>query len=157
MEIRMDENEKMVFVIDGERYEVDARDLREFLKKKARIRWKRVAVYLLPLIPLGLIAGLLASQGTFMFLWGFSMYPTIAPGAIAYCQQGNITKGDIVVFEYQGRKIAHRVIDIQGNMITTRGDANPEWMTETISRDQVLCKVKFFINLVPIKLFVGRR
>lgn len=55
---------------------------------------------------------------------GSSMYPSIRTPAVAIVERGcsDVEVGDIVVVEYPGFKIMHRVIST--NPLITKGDAN---------------------------------
>ena len=86
---------------------------------------------------------------------GTSMYPTIKEGDVCICMQKDSYKAnDIVVFfmklddEYIG--IAHRIIGINGENITTRGDNN-EFLDAQIKQENILCTIpevpKYAYNL----------
>jgi len=91
---------------------------------------------------------LVFSRGWFMILMGESMEPTIGRVAIAYCERGNFSVGDIIAFRYKNMTIVHRVMMIQGDTIVAKGDNNPNWMIEIVPRKDVLCKVRFFFSIV---------
>jgi signal peptidase len=66
---------------------------------------------------------------------------------------------DIIVFQKGQRTIVHRVIRIDENgMFVTRGDANPEYQTESVRPEEVRGEVVFVIpNLGHISLWVRGR
>lgn len=54
-----------------------------------------------------------------------SMEPTFSKGTLLVVkEEKNIKKGEIVVYQSGSELIVHRVIDIDKNRITTKGDAN---------------------------------
>lgn len=54
-----------------------------------------------------------------------SMEPTFSKGTLLVVkEEKDIKKGEIVVYQSGSELIVHRVIDIDKNMITTKGDAN---------------------------------
>jgi signal peptidase len=75
-------------------------------------------------------------------LVGWSMYPTIGPVALAYCDGNNFTVNDIILFKWNGKLIAHRVIAIEKDTVIAKGDNNPSNMIEVLKKDDVICKVK---------------
>jgi signal peptidase I len=58
-----------------------------------------------------------------------SMWPTLKKGDLVILKgidkPEDINVGDIIAFEYEGGFAIHRVIQIDGDKITTQGDANP--------------------------------
>ncbi|MBI4244738.1 MAG: S24/S26 family peptidase [Planctomycetes bacterium] len=90
---------------------------------------------------------------------GESMYPVIKEGDILYIiNTKNIDEGDIVVFQKGDMQIAHRVVKISGDSITTKPDSQLENDPYTVSYDELLGKVVCaakpdgtVINLEPVK------
>jgi len=79
---------------------------------------------------------------------GFSMWPWIKPGDSLVIDHnlGVINLGDIVVFQYQDKLIAHRVVkcikDETGQpAYLTKGDRNCQVDCLTVSRKTILAKV----------------
>lgn len=74
-----------------------------------------------------------------------SMEPTIMTGDIIFVNpQPKYIKNDVVTFlDNQGRTVTHRIIQIQGSTIQTKGDANQAKDTDTIEESQVVGKVVF--------------
>lgn len=74
-----------------------------------------------------------------------SMEPTIMTGDIIFVNpQPKYFKNDVVTFlDNQERTVTHRIIEIDGDVIQTKGDANQSKDTDTIKNDQVVGKVVF--------------
>ena len=72
---------------------------------------------------------------------GASMYPTFRSGQLLYTRpkSENLKVGDVIVFFDPIIKttIVHRVVDIVGDQIYTKGDNNPEMDAHPISPDLV--------------------
>lgn len=79
---------------------------------------------------------------------GMSMYPYIKDNQICLCETAEEYRiGDVVSFytRYNGKIkfIAHRIVDIFHNgEIVTRGDNNEVTDYNTISKEQIFCKIK---------------
>ena len=80
-----------------------------------------------------------------IFTYGDSMTPTIKSNQKCLCiQKENYAEGDIVAFfqkengDYQG--ILHRIVEIDGDEIITRGD-NSEFSDYPTTSDSLLCYV----------------
>jgi len=57
---------------------------------------------------------------------GVSMLPTIAPGAAVEIVCGDdANAGDVILFLHRGQVVVHRLLEMRGNWMLTRGDANP--------------------------------
>jgi signal peptidase I len=57
---------------------------------------------------------------------GSSMIPAIWPGDVIMvrrCEITNLQSGQIVLYRQDGRLRAHRIVSVQDNILTTRGDA----------------------------------
>ena len=55
---------------------------------------------------------------------GFSMLPSIWPGDIAYVSRVVAYRpGDVVLFSRKGRLFVHRVVEMLGGAVVTRGDS----------------------------------
>lgn len=61
----------------------------------------------------------------------------------------SIEKNDIITYEENNQLITHRVINIEGNTIETKGDANPT-KDKPIKKEAVVGKVTFIIKKVGI-------
>lgn len=54
-----------------------------------------------------------------------SMVPVLNKGDLLFVKgESEYKQGDIVVYQSQSKLVVHRIIDIEGNEITTKGDAN---------------------------------
>jgi signal peptidase I len=92
-----------------------------------------------------------------------SMTPTFERGDLIFVKGvdsiSNIKIGDIIVYQdSSGKEIVHRVvnIDLSDNMVTTRGDANPN-NDPPFSFDRVKGKVLFWIPRIGyISLWIRR-
>jgi len=103
-----------------------------------RITWRSVLIDVLLLV----VALLVLLVFHPYLLVGWSMYPTIGPVALAYCDGNNFTVNDIIIFKRNGKLIAHRVIAIEGDTVIAKGDNNPDNMIEVLKKDDVICKLK---------------
>src|SRR4030042_3813987 len=57
-----------------------------------------------------------------------SMWPQLNRGDIVFVKETNIEDievGSVIVFRHKNGLAVHRVIEIRGTTITTKGDANP--------------------------------
>lgn len=89
-------------------------------------------------------------------LFGYTMFEVATGSMTGSIEIGDIvivkltkeiSENDIIVYEKQSQYITHRVIDINGNTILAKGDAN-NTEDEPILIDQVLGKVVKVINNV---------
>ncbi|MDX9808480.1 MAG: S24/S26 family peptidase [Acholeplasma sp.] len=72
---------------------------------------------------------------------GQSMWPFYHDGqtTVSVTSFQSLKKYDVVLANYQGKVILHRIIQIQGDSITLRGDAT--FRKEVVSRSEVFAKV----------------
>lgn len=72
---------------------------------------------------------------------GQSMWPFYHDGqtTVLVSSANSLKKYDVVVANYQGKVILHRIIKIQGDSITLRGDAT--FRKEVVSRSVVFARV----------------
>ncbi len=81
---------------------------------------------------------------------GNSMLPTLYPDQVYFWETINDTPkiGDIVIIERDDRDylIIHRIIQIDGEMILTKGDNNSH-IDDPISRDQVIARVSLTLPI----------
>ena len=72
---------------------------------------------------------------------GQSMWPFYHDGqtTVLVSSATSLTKYDVVLAHYQGKVILHRIIQIQGDSITLRGDAT--FRKEVVSVKEVFAKV----------------
>lgn len=70
---------------------------------------------------------------------GISMLPFIRGGEdqVYLLKKDKVKVGDIVLVEYHGKHILHRVYAIDGERITLMGDGNLEG-TEEVAKDEIL-------------------
>jgi hypothetical protein len=76
---------------------------------------------------------------------GTSMHPSIKANQICGCTESTYEEGDIVIFfreidENLFKPIAHRIITISGQEITTKGDNN-ELADSPIKQENILCEI----------------
>jgi signal peptidase I len=73
-----------------------------------------------------------------------SMWPTLKKGDLIFLQgvdkPEDLQVGDIIAFEHETGITVHRIVEIDGDLITTKGDANPR-DDKPISFDQVCGRV----------------
>lgn len=105
-----------------------------------------------------IIADAVSTGGTFDFIpGGSSMLPTIngTTDVVTLCRADNIVKGDIILFKRpNGQFILHRIIGINGNRLTVRGDN--VYSSEVIDANEVLAKVcRFTTGKVECNDIVG--
>lgn len=130
------------------------------MKRVTRNLYRCVMILLLLLLAVFLISNMLQRmQGTKMpmtFGWGNaviltgSMEPAIPVNAWVLLHATNeLDVGDIIAFQGDGETpVTHRITDINGDSITTKGDAN-SISDEPIHRKSVIGKV---ILIVPPKI-----
>lgn len=64
-----------------------------------------------------------AGERVTIMLVGTSMQPTLCQGdLLTLAPSSSFEKGDVALFRYHGRHILHRVVDIDGDRYTMRGD-----------------------------------
>ena len=92
---------------------------------------------------------------------GISMLPFIKGGVdqVYLLKKDRVAVGDIVLVEYHGKHILHRVYAIDGEKITLMGDGNLEG-TEQVAADEVLGTVVEIVHdgrhLKPKKAWLWR-
>ena len=75
---------------------------------------------------------------------GQSMRPAFHPGDLVVgVRPVSLRRGDVVLFHErsQNRYVIHRIVEVRGRDITTRGDNNPPAVTETVTPDRIEAKV----------------
>ena len=79
-----------------------------------------------------------------------SMSPTMETGDIVIIKIGDeIKENDIITYKKENVLITHRVVSIDGETVTTKGDYN-NTEDEPIQKDNITGKVVFIINEVEI-------
>ena len=79
-----------------------------------------------------------------------SMSPTMETGDIVIIKIGDeIKENDIITYKKENVLITHRVVSIDGETVTTKGDYN-NTEDEPIQKDNIIGKVVFIINEVEI-------
>lgn len=81
-----------------------------------------------------LIGGLVIILGALLFLGPAkivvtdSMVPALRAGDLVFLQPINelITPGMVISYDFQGKLITHRVVEVVGDMLVTKGDNNQE-------------------------------
>lgn len=92
---------------------------------------------------------------------GISMLPFIKGGVdqVYLLKKDRVAVGDIVLVEYHGKHILHRVYAVDGEKITLMGDGNLEG-TEQVAADEVLGTVVDIVHdgrhLKPKKAWLWR-
>lgn len=92
---------------------------------------------------------------------GISMLPFIKGGVdqVYLLKKDRVAVGDIVLVEYHGKHILHRVYTVDGEKITLMGDGNLEG-TEQVAADEVLGTVVDIVHngrhLKPKKAWLWR-
>lgn len=80
-----------------------------------------------------------------------SMSPTFDTGSIVAIKPisfSDIQKGDIITFKNtDGLIVTHRVQEITGNELVTKGDANNAKDNETVTADRVMGRVQYSVPL----------
>lgn len=83
-----------------------------------------------------------------------SMEPTLSAGdLIIVRQQTEVAVGDIVVYQNGGSLVVHRVIRLEGDSITTQGDANnahDEPIPLSAVKGEVLFRIPYVGSLVSL-------
>ena len=78
-----------------------------------------------------------------------SMSPTVRVGSLAYIDTytdpEKIEVGDIVAYRMDGMVVTHRVVDIEGKNITTKGDANDAIDLSPRTQNQIIGKLRYSI------------
>lgn len=92
---------------------------------------------------------------------GISMLPFIKGGVdqVYLLKKDRVAEGDIVLVEYHGKHILHRVYAVDGEKITLMGDGNLEG-TEQVAADEVMGTVVDIVHngrhLKPKKAWLWR-
>lgn len=75
---------------------------------------------------------------------GSSMLPTFRTGQVLYVRPDvkDMRRGDVVVYEQEGRYIVHRVVSVEKDGFITRGDNNPLTDVGPILPTQVIGRVE---------------
>ena len=109
--------------------------------------WKKILTWSI----LGLLAVTLLLLGLIYLLPGYDLYvvnsnsmnptfsagdivATVPPGSLLV---GDIQTGDIAIFQIGSEKVTHRIVSIEGEIITTKGDANEDPDVRPIAASQV--------------------
>lgn len=73
-------------------------------------------------------------------LVGTSMQPTLLAGDVIILEKAHeVAMGDVVLFHYEGRHLLHRIIAIDGDRYTMRGDSCI--FCETVNREDIVAKM----------------
>ena len=79
-----------------------------------------------------------------------SMSPTMEKGDIVIVKIGNeVQNQDIITYKKDNAFITHRIIKIDGERITAKGDSN-NTQDEDITKDSIVGKVVYIINNVEV-------
>lgn len=84
----------------------------------------------------------------FAVVAGNSMYPTIYDGDFLIIKQNFRKKcGDVICFVSDNKQIVHRIVEINSDSITTKGDNN-NYLDTQIEKDQIIGKVVYKSTLL---------
>lgn len=76
---------------------------------------------------------------------GHSMEPALHDGQTVELEQvafAELKVGDVIVFEYQGGRIIHRIFEVRRGYVWTKGDANARPDPFEVREKQVVGRVK---------------
>lgn len=78
---------------------------------------------------------------------GISMFPAIEPGDLVIIDTNieNIRIGDVIVFQYDGKLVGHRVLYITEKGVITKGDFNP-YVDGVIPYDKIVGKIVYVVR-----------
>lgn len=83
-----------------------------------------------------------------------SMYPTIPKNTLVYVKlldnDDKLAVDEVIAINTGDVPLMHRIIEVNGDSITTHGDNNKAGVNETITRQQVIGKVVFYIPVVGV-------
>ena len=88
-----------------------------------------------------------------------SMEPELPAGSLIVIHEEEIGKNDIITYNhYSGKSVTHRVTNIDGNVVTTKGDANlsadPKFdKNNVIGKVVYHCDAKIFLVISLIYAF----
>lgn len=87
---------------------------------------------------------------TYFYVASGSMSPSVNVGDVVVVKiDSDYSKGDIITYNSNGDFVTHRVISVDGDIVTTKGDAN-NTKDSSISGDSVIGKVSFILPKVGI-------
>jgi signal peptidase len=117
------------------------------------IFFKKAITFLVTLILFFVTVFFLFSQFNFpgnykiLLVQSGSMSPVINTGDLVVVKPSfKYKKGDVITFASTNRfNVTHRIVSIENNKITTKGDANQSSDQETVNLNQVLGKVNYAI------------
>lgn len=75
---------------------------------------------------------------------GQSMRPAFNPGDLVVgVRPTSLRRGDVVLFHErsQERYVIHRIVEVRGRDMITRGDNNPPAVTETVTPERIEARV----------------
>jgi signal peptidase len=81
-----------------------------------------------------------------------SMHPEVPKYSLVYIKKAELDElkiGDIIAYRGEGSLVLHRIIDINGDVITTKGDAN-EAPDRPIGYSRVIGKMVFSVPFLGI-------
>ncbi len=88
-------------------------------------------------------------------LVGTSMRPTLLAGDVIVLEKAkNVAVGDVVLFRYKGKHLLHRIVAIDGDRYTLRGDNCS--ITETAKGEDIVAKMVVAEKKHPMKHLVVR-
>lgn len=126
--------------------------------KEGKVKHAKVSVALLLMLLIGFCVLVLFGNYRFTTVVSGSMEPTIKTYSLSLveaCTIDDVEVGDIVMYRFLGKTIAHRVIDVQesvsGKTLITKGDNNENPDNVAVTSDMVTAKiVKTFNWTAPI-------
>lgn len=121
--------------------------------------WRIAAIYAAAVTAMWIILGSTGVLGFYVFAVGSgSMEPALKPGDLVIVRKASLDSigvGDIVAYRSpeNGVVIVHRVIAIDGGVLVTKGDANPEPDPFKVTGNMVLGKV---VARVPLLGYLAK-
>jgi len=77
-------------------------------------------------------------KASLVYTWGWSMYPSILDGDLVLLKKTQFNAGDVISYRNAcGANIMHRVVELRGDMVVTKGD-NSTGRDEPISVENVI-------------------
>ena len=115
---------------------------------KTRI-WFLIPLYSLLLFSIILVSGITRYQ--VLAIGSGSMEPNISYGGVVIFRRFNndsLYKGDVIVFKHGNSLIVHRIVDINNDVIYTKGDANDKPDSFGVARSDIVGIAKFDVKYI---------
>lgn len=119
-------------------------------------RWAGIIGSILLVIPAyALFAPAPVGHTTYAAVAGSSMRPSLTEGDLAVLRRGAYGPGDVVAYRTSGQVVLHRIVAIDGEHVTLKGDANAWSDSARPTRAELLGKVWFSVPNAGILLGRG--